>query len=75
MPLAAGDDVRLLNEFRSPAQFRLIFDEFFWLECGLALKRTKARKAEGIPFALPSSAREQMKTHAAVQAHRARKSA
>ncbi len=36
-------DLRLLNAFRSPAQFRLIFEEFFWLECGLALKRSKAR--------------------------------
>src|SRR5260370_26955015 len=27
-------DLRLLNSFRSPAQFRLIFEEFFWLECG-----------------------------------------
>ena len=36
-------DLRLLNAFRSPAQFRLIFEEFFWLECGVALKRGKAR--------------------------------
>ena len=39
------DDLRLLNGFRSPAQFRLIFEEFFWLECGVALKRSKARDA------------------------------
>ena len=57
----AGDDIRLLNEFRSPAQFRLIFDEFFWLECGLALKRTKARKADGIPFELSEHVRDQIK--------------
>ena len=56
-----ADDIRLLNEFRSPAQFRLIFEEFFWLECGLALKRTKARKADGIPFELPERVREQIK--------------
>src|SRR5579883_1828186 len=36
-------DLRLLNAFRSPAQFRLIFEEFFWLESGLQLKRAKAR--------------------------------
>lgn len=53
--------LELLNEFRSPAQFRLIFDEFFWLECGLALKRTKARKFEGIPFTVTARAREQIK--------------
>ncbi|MDQ2713108.1 MAG: ATP-dependent DNA helicase RecG, partial [Acidobacteriota bacterium] len=32
--------LELLNAFRTPAQTRLIFDEFFWLECGLALKKT-----------------------------------
>ena len=55
-------DLRLLNEFRSPAQVRLIFDEFFWLECGLALKRTKARAADGIPFEITARVREQIKT-------------
>jgi len=40
-------DLRLLNAFRSPAQFRLIFEEFFWLECGLALKKNRARQASG----------------------------
>jgi ATP-dependent DNA helicase RecG len=58
---AADTDLRLLNEFRSPAQERLIFDEFFWLECGLALKRTRARKATGISFAVSAAAREQIK--------------
>src|SRR5690242_8521284 len=29
-------DLRLLNSFRSPEQVRLIFEEFFWLECGIA---------------------------------------
>ncbi|MCX6633630.1 MAG: ATP-dependent DNA helicase RecG, partial [Acidobacteria bacterium] len=40
----ADSDQRLLNGFRSPAQFRMIFEEFFWLECGLALKKSKARQ-------------------------------
>ncbi len=53
--------VQLLNEFRSPGQFRLIFDEFFWLECGLALKRMKARKVEGVAFTVTEHAREQVK--------------
>ena len=57
----AAADLRLLNDFRSPSQFRLIFDEFFWLECGLALKRTKARKADGIAFPVTARAREQIK--------------
>ena len=38
-------DLRLLNAFRSPAQFRLIFEEFFWLECGVALKRSQGAHA------------------------------
>jgi ATP-dependent DNA helicase RecG len=54
-------DLRLLNAFRSPAQFRLIFEEFFWLECGVALKRSKARTLPGIAFALNDRVRERIK--------------
>jgi ATP-dependent DNA helicase RecG len=54
-------DVRLLNAFRSQAQFRLIFEEFFWLECGVALKRSKARAIPGISFDLNDSVREKVK--------------
>src|SRR5579885_3678464 len=54
-------DLRLLNNFRSPAQFRMIFEEFFWLECGLALKRSKARTLPGIGFQLHERVREQIK--------------
>jgi ATP-dependent DNA helicase RecG len=54
-------DVRLLNEFRSPAQVRLIFDEFFWLECGMMLKKSRARAATGISFVLTEQARERIK--------------
>jgi ATP-dependent DNA helicase RecG len=53
----AAAKVEQLNEFRSPAQVRIIFDEFFWLECGLALKKNKARKATGISFAVNESVR------------------
>src|SRR5579872_1951 len=54
-------DLRLLNAFRSPAQFRLIFEEFFWLECGLELKRAKARLYPGIGFGLTDRVRERIK--------------
>jgi ATP-dependent DNA helicase RecG len=54
-------DVLLLNEFRTPAQVRLIFDEFFWLECGLAVKKGKAKSADGISFVLTAQMREQIK--------------
>jgi ATP-dependent DNA helicase RecG len=54
-------DLRLLNSFRSPAQFRLIFEEFFWLECGVALKRSKARLLPGIAFQINEGIRERIK--------------
>ncbi|MGE5488108.1 MAG: ATP-dependent DNA helicase RecG [bacterium] len=47
-----NEDLRVLNAFRSPAQSRLIFEEFFWLQCGLALKRRTARTLPGIAFDL-----------------------
>jgi ATP-dependent DNA helicase RecG len=56
-----GSDPRLLNAFRSPAQQRLIFEEFFWLECGLALKHKTARARPGIAFALDERVRERIK--------------
>jgi ATP-dependent DNA helicase RecG len=57
----SDSDTRLLNAFRSPAQYRLILEEFFWLECGLELKRAKARLYPGIAFALTDRVREQIK--------------
>jgi ATP-dependent DNA helicase RecG len=54
-------DLRLLNQFRSPAQFRLIFEEFFWLECGIALKRSSARTLPGIAFEISDRVRERVK--------------
>ena len=54
-------DLRMLNAFRTPAQFRLVFEEFFWLECGIALKRRKAKTVPGIQFELTDSVREKVK--------------
>ena len=54
-------DLRFLNSYRSPAHFRMILEEFFWLECGLELKRTKARAETGIQFALTEQVREKIK--------------
>ena len=56
-----GSDLRLLNAFRTAAQWRLIFEEFFWLECGLSLKRAKARLQPGISFELNDRVREKIK--------------
>ncbi len=55
------EDLRLLNAFRSPAQFRLIFEEFFWLQCGLALRRDHLRSRPGIAFRLEDGIREKIK--------------
>jgi ATP-dependent DNA helicase RecG len=54
-------DLRVLNSFRSPAQYRLIFEEFFWLECGLELKRARARLQPGVWFKLTDRVRERIK--------------
>ena len=59
---APGTDLRTLNAFRSPSHWRLIFEEFFWLQCGLALKRAKARQERGIAFELSAKVREKIKT-------------
>ena len=58
---APDADLRLLNAFRTPAQLRLILEEFFWLECGIALKRMKARAMPGIAFQVNDRTRERFK--------------
>lgn len=58
---APGTDFRMLNAYRTPAHWRLIFEEFFWLECGLSLKRSKARLQPGIAFELNDRVREKIK--------------
>ncbi len=63
---ARGFGLAAVKRFRSPAQFRLILEEFFWLECGLALKEAKARLASGIAFELNERVREKIKTDAPV---------
>src|SRR6201998_3335426 len=48
----AGESVDALNQFRSPAQQRLIFEEFFLYQLSLALNRKLARKTDAIAFHL-----------------------
>ncbi|OGW38792.1 MAG: ATP-dependent DNA helicase RecG [Nitrospirae bacterium GWC2_56_14] len=47
-----GEDVTLndLNERKTPAHRTLTFDEFFFLELGLALKKQGIAMEDGIPF-------------------------
>jgi len=47
---ASDIDVDVLNSRRSQAHRTLIFDEFFFLELGLALKKAKMVRQEGIAF-------------------------
>jgi ATP-dependent DNA helicase RecG len=48
----AGESVDLLNIFRSPAQQRLIFEEFFRYQLSIALDRQTSRRENAIPFRL-----------------------
>jgi ATP-dependent DNA helicase RecG len=46
----AGESLDALNAFRSPAQQRLIFEEFFLYQLSLALERRATRKENAIAF-------------------------
>ncbi|HYL64341.1 MAG TPA: DEAD/DEAH box helicase, partial [Candidatus Methylomirabilis sp.] len=45
-----GESLDALNTFNSPAQQRLIFEEFFLYQLSLALDRQATRKENAIPF-------------------------
>jgi len=57
---ADSDDLVALDACRSPAQFRLIFEELFFLETGLEIKRARAKRAEGRPMPVTDTAREKI---------------
>lgn len=42
------ENLELLNSFRSPAQLRLIFEEFFYYQLALALRRRREHQRAGI---------------------------
>jgi ATP-dependent DNA helicase RecG len=57
-----GESLDALNAFRSPAQQRLIFEEFFLYQLSLALDRQATRKENAISFRLREDAvREALK--------------
>src|SRR6266481_1776839 len=61
-----GESLEALNTFRSPAQQRLIFEEFFLYQLSLALDRKASRKENAIAFRLREDAiREALKRIAA----------
>ena len=45
---AKDENIELLNSFRSPAQIRLIFEEFFYYQLALALRRLREHRRRGI---------------------------
>ncbi|MBI1908561.1 MAG: ATP-dependent DNA helicase RecG [Deltaproteobacteria bacterium] len=45
-----NEDIRALNEFRSRAHERLIFEEFFFVELGIALKKRGVKEEQGVSF-------------------------
>ena len=54
---ASDQPLELLCNFRTPAQVRLIFEEFFNVGAGLALRRRNAKAAQGIEFEPKASGR------------------
>ena len=51
-----------LQSWSTPAHRRLIFEELFYLELGLELKRKKLRERIGTPFRADASVREALKS-------------
>jgi ATP-dependent DNA helicase RecG len=57
----AGESFAELQSARTPAHQRLIFEELFFLELGLELKRRKARMQTGIGFEINNQVRAALK--------------
>jgi len=58
---AAGTAMTELMRARTPAHRRLIFEEFWYLELGLELKRRRLREREGTAFVTGEKVREALK--------------
>jgi ATP-dependent DNA helicase RecG len=56
-----GEAFAALQNHATPAHKRLIFEELFFLEVGLELRRRKMRERPGISFALTESVRQSIK--------------
>lgn len=57
----AGTPMTELMSAATPAHRRLIFEELFYLELGLELKRRRMREREGIPFSTGENVRRAIK--------------
>ena len=58
---AAGTPMAELTAMRTPAHRRLIFEEFFYLELGLELKRRRFRERAGTAFVADEHVRQALK--------------
>ncbi len=58
---AAGTSMTELMSARTPSHRRLIFEEFWYLELGLELKRRRLREREGTAFRTDEAVREALK--------------
>jgi ATP-dependent DNA helicase RecG len=56
-----GESIADLQSSRTPAHIRLIFDELFFLELGLELRRRQQKAQTGISFQLDDRVREAIK--------------
>ena len=57
----AGESSEDLQSSRTPAHIRLIFEELFFIELGLELKRRQQKAETGIPFRLDDRVRQAIK--------------
>ncbi len=57
----AGESFTALQSARTPAHLRLIFEELFFIELGLELKRRRHRTQTGIAFRLDDAVRSAIK--------------
>ncbi len=57
----AGTPMNQLQSWSTPAQQRLVFEELFYLELGLELKRKKLRQRQGIPFTTNDAVRSALR--------------
>jgi len=57
----AGESITDLQSSRTPAHVRLIFEELFFLELGLELRRRQQKSQSGISFQLDDRVREAIK--------------
>jgi len=56
-----GESLADLQAARTPAHFTLIFEELFFLELGLELKRRRARAQDGVSFLIDDQVRAAVK--------------